>query len=119
MGFGILFFFLILSCRSASNRATSSADPETNARSAEADLLWEQRCSSCHGLDGTPNEFLQPKPRKLNGFGIKMGFFFGGDKMREGIFRTIRDGKNERMPSFQKELSEEQIRALVRKIERL
>ncbi|TGK32793.1 cytochrome c [Leptospira gomenensis] len=119
MVFGILIFLFILSCRSASNRTTVSAESETDLSRREADQLWEQRCSSCHGLDGTPNEFLQPKPKKLNGFGIKMGFFFGGDKMREGIFRTIRNGKNERMPSFQKELSEEQIRALVRKIERL
>ncbi|AOP35840.1 cytochrome C oxidase Cbb3 [Leptospira tipperaryensis] len=84
----------------------------------QANLLWEQKCAVCHGVDGTPKDSILPKPKKLRGFGIKMGFFFGGDKMREGIFKTIRDGKNLTMPSFKNELSEEEIRALVKRIER-
>ncbi|WP_332476466.1 c-type cytochrome [Leptospira ainlahdjerensis] len=83
-----------------------------------ANLLWDQKCAVCHGVDGTPKDSVFPRPKKLRGFGIKMGFLFGGDKMREGIFKTIRDGKNQTMPSFKEELSEEEIRALVKRIER-
>lgn len=109
--------FSIVTCQSSQTRT----EEFTNGKVAdpEADLLWEQKCAACHGLDGTPNESVTPKPRKLSGFGLKMGFFFGGNKMREGIFRTIRDGKNQTMPSFKDELSEDQIRALIKRIERL
>ncbi|MCG6166507.1 c-type cytochrome [Leptospira sanjuanensis] len=106
----------IVTCQSSQARTEEFSNNKVTDQ--EADLLWEQRCAACHGLDGTPNESVLPKPRKLSGFGLKMGFFFGGNKMREGIVKTIRDGKNQTMPSFKNELSEDQIRALVKRIER-
>lgn len=111
----ILANFILLTCQSSQTRSLFS---DLKVTEIEADRLWEQRCAACHGVDGTPSESLPTKPRKLKGFGLKMGFLFGGDKMREGIYKTIRDGKNQTMPSFKEELSEEEIRALVKRIER-
>ncbi|WP_343286788.1 cytochrome c, partial [Leptospira yasudae] len=113
----MIVLFSIVTCQSSQTRTEEFSN--SKVADQEADLLWEQKCAACHGLDGTPNESVTPKPRKLSGFGLKMGFFFGGNKMREGIFKTIRDGKNQTMPSFKDELSEDQIRALVKRIERL
>ncbi|PJZ56915.1 c-type cytochrome [Leptospira barantonii] len=111
----ILTNFIALTCQTSQTRSPFS---DLKVTEAEADRLWEQKCAACHGMDGTPSESLPTKPRKLKGFGLKMGFLFGGDKMREGIYKTIRDGKNQTMPSFKEELSEEEIRALVKRIER-
>ncbi|TGL92385.1 cytochrome c [Leptospira barantonii] len=111
----ILTNFIVLTCQTSQTRSPFS---DLKVTEAEADRLWEQKCAACHGVDGTPTESLPTKPRKLKGFGLKMGFLFGGDKMREGIYKTIRDGKNQTMPSFKEELSEEEIRALVKRIER-
>ncbi|WP_232371521.1 c-type cytochrome [Leptospira ainazelensis] len=112
----LLIFFFCAFCQTSPNSKDRSSDFSIDEN--RADLLWEQKCAACHGVDGTPKDSVLPKPKKLRGFGIKMGFFFGGDKMREGIFKTIRDGKNQTMPSFKDELSEEEIRALVKRIER-
>ena len=56
-------------------------------------------------------------PRDWTGMGVRMGFFFGGDKMRAGIFRRIRDGVPPGMPGWDSALSREQIWALVRHLE--
>ncbi|TGK15947.1 c-type cytochrome [Leptospira kmetyi] len=111
----ILTIFIVLTCQTSQTKSPFS---DLKVTEVEADRLWEQKCTACHGVDGTPNESLPTKPRKLRGFGLKMGFLFGGDKMREGIYKTIRDGKNQTMPSFKEELSEAEIRALVKRIER-
>ncbi|MGJ4753326.1 c-type cytochrome [Leptospira kmetyi] len=111
----ILASFVLPTCQSSQTKSPFS---DLKVTEVEADRLWEQKCAACHGVDGTPNESLPTKPRKLRGFGLKMGFLFGGDKMREGIYKTIRDGKNQTMPSFKEELSEAEIRALVKRIER-
>ncbi|EPG73412.1 cytochrome C oxidase, Cbb3-type, subunit III [Leptospira fainei serovar Hurstbridge str. BUT 6] len=113
----ILFF----SCLSSQPKPELSKKPKMFSEEllSFANVYWTQKCSACHGTSGIPPEGLLPIPRKFGTFGMKMGFFFGGDKMRAGIFRTIRDGKNRSMPSFGKELSEEQLWALVNKIERL
>lgn len=111
-----LICLLCFSCQTYPDSKNRSSDLSIDEN--QADLLWEQKCAVCHGVDGTPKDSVLPRPKKLRGFGIKMGFFFGGDKMREGIFRTIRDGKNQAMPSFKEELTEEEIRALVKRIER-
>lgn len=113
---GLLICFFSFFCQTSPNSNNRSSDLLIS--DDRANLLWDQKCAVCHGVDGTPKDSVLTKPRKLRGFGIKMGFFFGGDKMREGIFKTIRDGKNQTMPSFKEELSEEEIRALVRRIER-
>ncbi|MCK6547615.1 cytochrome c [Myxococcota bacterium] len=94
----------------------------------EAAVIWKDLCAPCHGLDGTPVEDpeLQPKPRAWNSVGASMGFFFGGDKMRAGIYRKIRDGGPKRedgrlskMAAFGDALTREQIWALVAHIEAL
>ena len=53
----------------------------------EGRALWNVHCAVCHGTNGNANpQNFNPAPRKLGGMGLKMGFFFGGDKMRAGIF---------------------------------
>ncbi len=94
---------------------------EDEAIKKEAAVLWRDLCSLCHGANGDPKDSLivEPKPKKFGTLGMKMGFTFGGDKMRSGIYRVIRDGKGERMPAFGKQLAREQMWALVKYIERL
>ncbi|TGK18049.1 cytochrome c [Leptospira fluminis] len=124
MKFQISFFTLslcaiFLSYCSSGPGKEGSPPRTTDELKIFADLYWRQKCAVCHGLTGTPSSETNPAPRKFGTFGMKMGFFFGGDKMRAGIFRTVRDGKNQVMPAFGKDLSEEKIWALVEKIERL
>jgi mono/diheme cytochrome c family protein len=100
--------------------------PEADAHTdVEAAALWRDLCASCHGANGDPTEAPakhEVEPRDWTGMGPSMGFFFGGDKMRAGIYRRIRDGgdsdgKPSKMPSWKDQLSREQIWALVRHIE--
>lgn len=113
--------FFYLTCRTAQTKNEDILKPVRPNEKLKvfAEHFWNEKCASCHGTNGIPNSDLTPAPRKFGTFGMSMGFFFGGDKMRAGIFRTIRDGKNNTMPSFAKELSYEEIWALVDKIERL
>lgn len=91
----------------------------------EAAVLWRDLCARCHGPDGDPAEApakLDAPPRAWTGMGPSMGFFFGGDGMRAGIYRRItnggdEDGKPSRMPAWGNQLANEQIWALVRHIE--
>ena len=84
----------------------------------EATLLWNSQCASCHGRDGVPPAVPegQAQPRSWVGMGPTMGFTFGGDKMRAGIYRTIAEGKGS-MAGWGDALSREQIWALVAHIE--
>ena len=100
--------------------------PELDEGAAvEAAAIWRDLCSACHGPNGDPEEApskQEIRPRDWSGMGPSMGFFFGGDKMRAGIYRRIRDGGDEDgkpslMPPWGKQLSREQIWALVRHIE--
>jgi len=94
---------------------------------AEAVALWAGRCAACHGPhgrgEGVPAH--DPAPRAWGGMGAAMGFFFGGDAMRAGVYRKIAegggtvDGKVSDMPAWGGELSREQMWALVRFIEEL
>lgn len=93
----------------------------------EAAVLWASQCAACHGprgkLEGVPP--MEPQPRAWGGIGAQMGFFFGGDKMRAGIYRKIRDGGDPRdgkpslMPAWGDKLSREQMWGLVYFIESL
>ena len=84
----------------------------------EAASLWLKNCAACHGVNGDLEGAVQldPPARKWGTFGTSMGFLFGGDKMRAGIYRTIRDGRGQ-MPGWGDRLSREQIWALVTHIE--
>lgn len=84
----------------------------------ESASLWLTRCALCHGADGDLEGAVQmdPPARKWGTFGTTMGFLFGGDKMRAGIYRTIRDGKGQ-MPGWGDRLAREQIWGLVAHIE--
>ncbi len=85
-----------------------------------AAVIWQAACSFCHGVDGTPPETWSAKGvRKFGTLGMKMGFFFGGDKMRAGIAKVIEDGKGSEMRPFKGHLSDAEIAALVRHIESL
>ena len=84
----------------------------------EAASLWLKNCAACHGVNGDLEGALpmDPPAREWGTFGTAMGFLFGGDKMRAGIYRTIRDGRGQ-MPGWGDRLSREQIWALVTHIE--
>lgn len=92
-------------------------DQLDTAMAAEAARVWATACAACHGVDGHPPSTVQPKPRTWGTMGVAMGFFFGGDKMRSGIYRVISNGKGPHMPAWKDRLSREQIWALVRHIE--
>ena len=83
----------------------------------EAAAIWRDLCGQCHGLDGRPPESLPIQPRAWGTMGTRMGFTFGGDKMRAGIYRKIMQGKPPHMPAWRGRLSREQVWALVRHIE--
>lgn len=84
----------------------------------EAASLWLTRCAQCHGVNGDLEGAVvnDPPARAWGTFGTAMGFLFGGDKMRAGIYRTIRDGRG-KMPGWGEHLSREQIWGLVSHIE--
>lgn len=88
----------------------------------EGAALWQTMCAPCHGLKGdlagVDVAGFEVKPRNWSGVGPSFGFFFGGDKMRAGIYRSIKDGKGQ-MPAFGAILAREQVWALVRHIEGL
>ena len=99
--------------------ACASVQPQT-AEDKRADDIWQAACSFCHGVDGTPPEMWANKGvRKFGTLGMKMGFFFGGDKMRAGIAKTIAEGKGQEMRPFKDHLTSAEITALVRHIEGL
>jgi len=92
----------------------------------ESKAIWLQRCSICHGKNGNLENVAVTNviPRKFSTIGMSIGFLFGGDKMRKGIFRKIRDGvKNKNrivtMPAWNQVLSFEQIWGLTFYIEEL
>lgn len=84
----------------------------------EAAVLWKQECARCHGENGVPPPAAegQVQPRSWQGMGPNMGFLFGGDAMRAGIYETISQGKGT-MAGWGDALSREQIWALVAHIE--
>lgn len=101
----------VLGCASASKK-----DPELK-RAAE---IWRAACSFCHGIDGTPPpEWAGKGMRRFGTLGMRLGFLFGGDKMRAGIARTIAEGKGTEMKPFKDHLTPQEIAALVRYIEEL
>lgn len=90
----------------------------------EAAVLWATRCAACHGPAGEPPPAMveqwraagQDPPRTWGG-ASRMGFVMGGDSMRAGLYRKIRDGVPPAMPPWGEALSREQIWALVRHLE--
>lgn len=103
-----------------SEAAPPEEGPHRLALAQEAAALWRDLCAPCHGsrgdLEGVDLSAFDKPPRRWDGMGPSFGFFFGGDKMRAGIYRSIRDGKDA-MPPFGPVLSREQLWALVRHIE--
>ncbi len=101
--------------------STKSAPPAgmlDAVTAAEGRALWDQACASCHGSAGTPPAAASgPRPRAWGGMGPTMGFLFGGDAMRAGIYQVIAAGRGTAMPAFGDTLSREQIWALVAHIE--
>lgn len=97
------------------------------AARVQAASIWAEQCSRCHGADGEPPEKTEhpgAPPRAWGTMGTSMGFFFGGDKMRAGIYRTIakggakkEDGTLSAMPAWGDSFSREQLWALVYHIE--
>ncbi|GAB4445060.1 MAG: hypothetical protein OHK0011_26960 [Turneriella sp.] len=99
--------------------ACASAQVQT-AEAQRAAEIWQAACSFCHGIDGNPPpEWAGKGMRRFGTIGMRMGFFFGGDKMRAGIARTIAEGKGTEMKPFKGYLTEAEIQALVRHIEGL
>lgn len=85
---------------------------------AEAAVLWKDNCAGCHGAKGVPPAAAegQKQPRQWTGMGPTMGFLFGGDRMRAGIYETIAEGRGS-MAGWSEHLSREQTWALVAHIE--
>lgn len=98
-----------------------------DALATEAVVLWKNVCAACHGprgrLEGVPP--AEHMPKKWGGMGPKMGFTFGGDRMRAGLFGAIyhgpkrKDGTISRMPPWKDLLANEQIWGLVWYLEQL
>lgn len=85
---------------------------------SEGEAIWGQVCAECHGKTGRKEGVVfapgTKEPRKWGGMGAAMGFFFGGNKMRGGLYRTIRDGRPDTpMIAWAPTLAREQIWALV------
>ncbi len=112
MKFFIAVVLLLLSgCASAKMKT---------AEDKRAQEIWLAACSFCHGVDGTPPaEWAGKGMRRFGTLAMKMGFFFGGDKMRAGIARTIAEGKGADMKPFKNYLTKAEIESLVRYIENL
>lgn len=109
--FGFLALFFCATCASRQVQSPQSK------RAAD---MWLASCSICHGVDGSPPDVWAAKGmRRFGTLGMKMGFFFGGDKMRAGIGRTIAEGKGTEMRPFKDHLTAEEIAALVKHIESL
>jgi mono/diheme cytochrome c family protein len=106
--------------RTRDSALSEDAPPESLAPDVRqrAAATWKTVCSTCHGTQGKPPERPgQPTPKAWGTMGTGMGFTFGGDKMRAGIYRTIRDGKGETMAAWGDRLAREHIWALVAHIE--
>ncbi|MFN3197660.1 MAG: c-type cytochrome [Bradymonadia bacterium] len=109
-----------------SETSPPTLDPDTQLEGA---TIWARVCANCHGQFGDPSTAttrFEPSPRDWSGFGPSMGFLFGGDKMRAGIYTKIAEGGADRtddqpspMPAWKSQLSKEQIWALVHYIETL
>ena len=99
---------------------TEDAPPESIAPAVRerAAATWQTVCAQCHGDAGVPPiRAGQPTPKTWGTMGTGMGFTFGGDGMRAGIYRSIRDGKGTAMPAWTAVLSREHMWALVAHIE--
>lgn len=94
----------------------------------EAAAIWVTRCAPCHGISGRGENVTQQfetPPRAFGSFGMKMGFFFGRNRMRAGLYRRVALGsaadpnKPGSMPSFEGQLTREQMWAVVTYLESL
>lgn len=120
----------------ARDAAFSESEPPDDDGPPDAQLatqssaLWATQCASCHGATGRLENVppTLPRPRELGTTGMAMGFFFGGDKMRAGLYRKIAYGEPPAaplsptpspMPKWAPQLSREQLWALVAFIEGL
>ena len=119
----------LASAKEADSQMGANNKPENygaNYLKVEGQALWAVHCATCHGLKGKGNpQGFDPAPRQFGGMGLKMGFFFGGDKMRAGIFHRIATGQSLKapgpsaMPGFEGQLNNEQLWALVLHLENL
>ncbi|HXG91417.1 MAG TPA: c-type cytochrome [Blastocatellia bacterium] len=104
-----LSFALLNSSTAAFN---SSALPITaTATNADASALFAAKCAICHGKDGRgqPNWRAKGQPDFTDA---------GFQKSRTDaqIADTIRNGKGRYMPAWKSKLSDEEIKALVRRV---
>ena len=85
----------------------------------EAAVIWANLCARCHGFDGRMKGVAEADAMpdtKWGGVGVKMGFAFGADAMRAGIYESIAEGPNDPqspMLAWKHNLSREQMWALV------
>ena len=84
------------------------------APAADAKTIYSSKCASCHGSDGR-SKSMRGKlthARDLTDAGWQ------NDVSDERLFNSISNGRN-KMPSFKKKLSEDQINALVSYVRQL
>lgn len=81
----------------------------------DAKALFDSKCAKCHGNDGRASSF---KARHIIHARDLTNAEWQNDVSDERIFNSISNGKG-KMPSFKKDLSEDQIDALVTYVRRL
>jgi mono/diheme cytochrome c family protein len=96
----------------ANSTAQPTAPPDEFARSRE---IYAESCANCHGAGGAGGEGLfEGKKVKVPSFQSK-GAMNASD---DNLYRHIADGEEDEMPAFKNDLTEAEMRNLVRFIRR-
>jgi mono/diheme cytochrome c family protein len=104
----LVFLLLMVAASTSLLAATSLTVEPGNVPAASAAELYAKQCASCHGKDGRAKTI---KGRLKHARNLTDGEW--QEKVSdERIFNSITNGK-EKMPTFGKKLSQEQIESLV------
>ena len=82
--------------------------PDTKAGTSDASTIFDAKCAKCHGKDGRAHTLRG----KLEHARDLTDANWQADVSDERIFNSINNGRN-KMPGFNKKLTEDQINALV------
>ncbi len=100
----IPIFLVIFGCAATRPNTSKTIDD------AEIDAIFVKRCAGCHGADGEPSnpnspDFTDPK--------------FQNSITDEQMFKSIKDGKGNRMPAYDTILEKEEMQQLVTHIRKM
>jgi cytochrome c6 len=96
--------------------AVATARATLTGPAVDAKTLFDSKCAKCHGKDGRASSF---KARHIIHARDLTSPEWQNDVTDERIFNSISNGKGKNMPSFKKDLSDDQIDALVAYVRRL